>query len=172
MEIVVSLFGCIVWRLNTLPNIKIDVKITRNDLGSLSHKSKKVRDNFAKTMYDAAKSVRQRAEFEAPKFSGDLAEGINIEKRGKFTYAVVSTAPYSRERELGEGLPDLRRVKGDPKFEAWWTTVVNKGNPKGRVPWLATVKRKTPFLTPAFDHVISRLPEELRRAVIEGMEVK
>jgi hypothetical protein len=126
---------------------------------------KNVEKEIDKTEGDFMRFVQKSAKLRAPRFSGQLAESINFRSLKKGTYKLAVESPYGWFQEngfRGVFLPSDLPVAGGYRIGDWMSAKGMSGfgfRPSGK---------PHPFIGPAFESGLTRLPNMLQNAVYKA----
>jgi hypothetical protein len=127
------------------------------------------------------KGVQKSAKLRAPKFTGYLASSIFVNKVGEKSIVLQVTAPWAMKMETGEGLPQyvpiselLRKGWAARSGSGYVIASRTRGDMlvKGSLPYKKGYFRVThykPFIMPALETNISKLPQMLSNATHEAI---
>ncbi len=109
------------------------------------------------------KAVQKSAKLRAPRRTGKLAESIRVEKLRKNSWILIVDSPYGAFQELGF----------TPHWVHAWMPTGMGGETIGdvlNIAGFARVAKSTPFVQPALEANIARLPSILNRGVVRGIQ--
>lgn len=99
------------------------------------------------------KAVRKSAQLRAPKFTGKLAESINIQKEKENKIILSVDSPYGSYQEFGFSPHPVHRnmsTRVGGKIGDWMNSKGIRGD-------FITVSKNKPFIQPALEHNIAKL---------------
>ena len=149
-----------------MSNIQAIVKF--DGITKLAKNKDNIRNGLNILIRDLAIDTSRFAHHRAPLFKGFLSKNIRWNREGILKYSSISNASYSAEREIGEGLPDTRPVKGDPHFEKWWLTKIKSPPPST---WTVLKENVRPFMEPSAQKALGVLDFTITAELDKIMEV-
>lgn len=140
--------------------MQVSVRVIGNErvnrmVSSLPKSTEKAIGSISKEFMDA---VKKSAKLRAPRKTGELADSINWKSWGKNRLILTVDSPYGAYQELG--------------FTPHWVHAgMSTGNKSGtigsafNIAGFAFVKKHTPFIQPALESNLSKLPNLLQKGV-------
>ena len=163
--------------------MQIQIKI--NNLDRINNLFVKLSPNLQKEILNKSeefmKRVQKSAKLRAPRFTGYLASSIFVNKEGENSIVLRVTAPWGLKMETGEGLPQyvpiselLRKGWAAKSGHGYDIASKTRGEMlvKGSLPYKRGYFRVThykPFILPALEANISKLPQMLANATHEAI---
>ncbi len=137
----------------------------------LANLPKEMKIEIMKSADTFLKAVRKSAKLRAPRYTGYLASSIFIKKITN-GFALQVTAPYAAIQEEGRGLPHYVSIK---KLENWFgaSRTMGPGMIKHGLPprkGMVVVRRYKPFIQPAFEINIAKLPNLLNKGTKKAIK--
>lgn len=170
--------------LRGLTDIKMQMQIKINGLKEVNQflieLPKKLEKEIDKTNGQFMKDVRKSAKLRAPRYSGELANSIIVDKI-KNGYILSVQSPYAYEQETGEGLPRLVSIK-ELTGSGWLSKPfggvnasgtqggLSKGGGKSGKKGFFIKRHYKPFVKPALEHNISKLNQQLSEATDKAIK--